>query len=73
MKTPKKGERCKRSYDHTLGGGHTTRRTLYGVFWGACRHTSKHWAHFNSEQMGWMHVDGNKHWSQFPLREIEAV
>jgi len=41
-----------------------------GLYWGRCRHTSKHWRHPERVQMAWVHFDGNKNWSKVPFIDL---
>jgi len=65
-----KGQRVSWFYDHHLNSRSVVRRRKMGVYWGRCRHTVKHWNKLGSEQMAWVHFDGNKRWSKIPLSEV---
>jgi len=69
----KKGDRCKWQFTHNLNSRSSIERVKVGVYWGKARHTSKHWRHYGSVQMGWVHFDGNKNQSQVPLEEIQKI
>lgn len=48
-------------------------RVKEGSFKGTARHTSKHWRHYSSVQMAWVHFDHNKNWSKVPLEDLRPA
>jgi len=68
----KRGQRVAWTYDHSLGRVYT-RITKHGTYLGLCRHTRKHWDKFNSEQLAWVHFDGNKRRSRVPFSELRSI
>ena len=68
----KKFDRVKWQYTHSLNSRSKVERVKFGIYYGRCRHTSKHWRHRDRVQMAWVHFDGNKRWSKVPLDDLRG-
>ncbi len=68
-----RGQRVFWFYDHHLNTISIVRRRKSGIYHGVCRHTIKHWNKPDSEQMAWVHFDGNKRQSKVPLSELRSL
>lgn len=67
-----RGQRVVWYYDHHLNRISVIRSMKTGVYKGLCRHTTKHWNKFGSEQMAWVHFDGNKRQSRVCLSQLKG-